>query len=49
MALATAYYHWYFLIQPRPLPERLIGNDPAFWLDTVLRSSPPTRVRSATR
>ena len=37
MALATAYYHWYFLIQPRPLPERLIGNDPAFWLDTVLR------------
>jgi haloacetate dehalogenase len=37
MALATAYYHWYFLIQPRPLPERLIGNDPAFWLDTVFR------------
>jgi haloacetate dehalogenase len=35
MALATAYYHWYFLIQPRPLPERLIGSDPAFWLRTV--------------
>ncbi len=35
MALATAYYHWYFLIQPRPLPERLIGSDPGFWLDTV--------------
>jgi haloacetate dehalogenase len=31
-ALATAYFHWYFLIQPRPLPERLIGADPAFWL-----------------
>lgn len=37
MALATAYYHWYFLIQPRPLPERLIGSDPTFWLDTVFR------------
>jgi haloacetate dehalogenase len=35
MALATAYYHWYFLIQPRPLPERLIGSDPEFWLDMV--------------
>jgi len=37
MALATAYFHWYFLIQPRPLPERLIGNDPAFWLDMAFR------------
>jgi haloacetate dehalogenase len=36
MALAAAYYHWYFLIQPRPLPERLIGHDPAFWIGTVL-------------
>jgi haloacetate dehalogenase len=36
MALATAYYHWYFLIQPRPLPERLIGSDPEFWLGMVI-------------
>ena len=35
MALATAYYHWYFLIQPRPLPERLIASDPGFWLRAV--------------
>ncbi len=35
MALATAYYHWYFLIQPRPLPERLISGDPALWLRTM--------------
>ena len=35
MALATAYYHWYFLIQPQPLPERLIASDPALWLRTV--------------
>ena len=25
---ATAYYHWFFLIQPADLPERLIGGDP---------------------
>ncbi len=27
-AFATAYYHWFFLIQPYDLPERLIGADP---------------------
>lgn len=31
-ALATGYYHWFFLIQPEPLPERLIGADPLFYL-----------------
>jgi haloacetate dehalogenase len=31
-AFATAYYHWFFLIQPFDLPERLIGADPAFFL-----------------
>jgi haloacetate dehalogenase len=31
-ALATGYYHWFFLIQPEPLPERLIGADPIFYL-----------------
>ena len=30
---ATAYYHWFFLIQPADLPERLIGADPAGFLD----------------
>ena len=29
---AEAYYHWFFLIQPAPLPERLIGADPDFFL-----------------
>jgi haloacetate dehalogenase len=29
---ATAYYHWFFLIQPAPLPERLIGAEPDFYL-----------------
>ena len=32
MALARAYYHWFFLIQPFDLPERLIGADPDFYL-----------------
>lgn len=31
-AMATAYYHWFFLAQPEPLPERLIGADPVWFL-----------------
>jgi haloacetate dehalogenase len=30
--LATAYYHWFFLIQAAPLPETLIGNSMEFYL-----------------
>ena len=33
---ATAYYHWFFLIQPFDLPERLIGADPAYYLHKKL-------------
>jgi haloacetate dehalogenase len=32
MEFARAYYHWFFLIQPEPLPETLIGADPVFYL-----------------
>ena len=32
MGFATAYYHWFFLIQPFDLPERLIGSDPVYYL-----------------
>ncbi|HBB30638.1 MAG TPA: alpha/beta hydrolase, partial [Cyanobacteria bacterium UBA9273] len=35
--LATAYEHWFFLIQPHNLPEQLIGADPAFYLQAKLR------------
>jgi haloacetate dehalogenase len=28
MAFARAYYHWFHLIQPAPLPERMIGSTP---------------------
>lgn len=34
--LATAYYHWFFLIQPYDLPERLIGADPVYYLHKTL-------------
>lgn len=37
-AVATGTYHWFFLIQPEPLPERLIGSDPEFFLRWHLRS-----------
>jgi haloacetate dehalogenase len=29
---ATAYFHWYFLIQPAPFPETLIGANPDFFI-----------------
>ena len=35
-AFATAYYHWFFLIQPYDLPERLIGADPVYYLHRKL-------------
>jgi hypothetical protein len=34
--LAAAFWHWYFLAQPEPFPERLIGNDPDFFYETCL-------------
>jgi haloacetate dehalogenase len=33
---ATGYYHWFFLIQPAPYPERMIGADPDFYLRSKL-------------
>ncbi len=32
MDFGRAYYHWFFLIQPAPLPETLIGNNAEFYL-----------------
>jgi haloacetate dehalogenase len=34
--VAGAYWHWYFLSQPEPFPERLIGSDPDFFYETCL-------------
>lgn len=33
---ATLYYHWFFMIQPAPVPETLIGNSAPFLLGTIL-------------
>ncbi len=35
-AFARAYWHWFFLIQPAPLPERLIEADPAAYMRDVM-------------
>jgi haloacetate dehalogenase len=34
--VAGAYWHWYFLSQPEPFPERLISSDPDFFYETCL-------------
>lgn len=34
---ATGYYHWFFLIQPNGLPEKMIGDDPAYYLKEKLK------------
>lgn len=35
-ALAIGYYHWFFLAQQAPLPERMISLDPEFWVRSKL-------------
>ena len=35
-AFATAYWHWFFLIQPPPLPEAVIESDPVRYLRSVM-------------
>jgi haloacetate dehalogenase len=34
--IAGAYWHWYFLSQPEPFPERLIAADPDYFYETCL-------------
>jgi haloacetate dehalogenase len=33
---ARAYWHWFFLVQPPPLPEALIESDPACYVRSVM-------------
>lgn len=35
-ASASAYWHWFFLIQPAPLPERLLAGDPDWFVRSAL-------------
>ena len=37
-AYGMTIYHWAFLAQPWPMPERLIGAQPDFWIDWTLQS-----------
>ena len=37
-AFARAYWHWFFLIQPPPLPEALVESDPVRYLRSVMGS-----------
>ncbi len=32
MQFAKGYWHWFFLIQPEPVPETMIGANPEYWL-----------------
>lgn len=36
--LALKAYHWTFLAQPAPLPERMIGADPVAYIDWTLQA-----------
>jgi haloacetate dehalogenase len=37
---ATGVYHWFFLVQPSPLPEKLIANSVEFYLRSRFERSP---------
>ena len=37
---ATAYWHWFALIQPEPLPERLIAGDPRAYVERLMGNRP---------
>jgi haloacetate dehalogenase len=37
---ATGYYHWFFLIQPAPFPETLIGNSAEYYLKSRFLGGP---------
>lgn len=37
-AFAEAYFHWFFLIQPAPLPETLIEANPRAYVENLMGS-----------
>jgi haloacetate dehalogenase len=44
-AFATAYFHWFFLIQPAPLPETLLQGQAEFFLrNAVFRRAIPDSI-----
>lgn len=49
MAFAKGYWHWFFLIQPEPVPETLIGANPEYWLRNHMGRHAGTGIFSAER
>lgn len=47
MEFAKGYWHWFFLIQPHPIPETLIGANPEFWLRNHMGRHAGTRIFDA--
>jgi haloacetate dehalogenase len=45
--MATATYHWFFLIQPYDVPERLIGAAPELYLRTSFSRAPEAHTPEA--
>jgi haloacetate dehalogenase len=43
MAFAMGYYHWFFLAQPHPKPERMIARDVEDWFDLHTAREPKDR------
>ena len=35
-AMATAYYHWFFLTAPNGIPEHMIAADPSYWIRSFI-------------
>lgn len=42
--VARAYYHWFFLAQPAPFPETMIGHDPDAFFESCLRGWGATKL-----
>ena len=49
MEFAKGYWHWFFLIQPEPVPETLIGANPEYWLKNHMGRHAGTGIFSPTR
>ena len=49
MEFARGYWHWFFLIQPKPVPETMIGANPEFWLKNHMGRHAGTGIFSADR
>lgn len=47
--IAQAYWHWYFLAQPAPFPERLITANPDYFYETCLVGWGATRLQDFDR